>query len=243
MMEARAPWEICALFTSMPLIQKSPKGEGQPVLVIPAFMTTDRATNVLRRFLQKQGFDSLPWLLGRNSGLRHDLFNQLCERIRELYRERGEAISLVGWSLGGVYARALAHKLPDHIRQVITLGSPFRVSTDEEIAAPVRELYRRLNPGSEQDLLFNGEPYWQQPLPSPNTSIYSTSDGIARWQDCVDENYQHSENICIPGSHMGMTHNPCSFYLIAERLAQPEGDWKPFNSRLPKWLFNNTPPN
>jgi pimeloyl-ACP methyl ester carboxylesterase len=236
LMELRAPIEALMLVPSLPLLHRlAPKGDGQPVLVIPGFLATDNSTYILRRYLKKQNFNVYSWELGRNPGLRDDIYQKLEQRIIELYGQHQEKVSLVGWSLGGIYARALAHRVPEYIRQVITLGSPFnlphKAAIDEvEISGPILKLYERLNPGMETDPFVQGDSVWERPPPVPSTSIYSESDGIAAWRYCVDPIAPQTENLRISGSHTGMTHNPLVYYALSDRLAQTPQHWKPFDT-------------
>ncbi len=243
LMELRAPIEALSLLPTMPLLRMAPRGDGQPVLVIPGFLATDNSTYVLRRYLKRQNFNVYPWDMGRNPGLRDDIYRKLEERIIELYGQHQEKISLVGWSLGGIYARVLGHRLPEYVRQVVTLGSPFNLahpkSTSEvDVSGPILKIYERLNPNIATDELLNGEPVWETPPPVPSTSIYSESDGIAAWRYCIDPINPHTENVRITGSHTGMTHNPMIYYTVAERLSQQEHQWKPFEARwIHRFLF------
>lgn len=238
LLELRAPIEALSLLPTMPLLRMAPKGEGQPVIVIPGFLATDNSTYVLRRYLKQQNFNAYGWTMGRNPGLRQDLYLRLEERVIELFGQYQEKISLVGWSLGGLYARILAHHLPDYVRQVITLGSPFNLvqpkdPSEVQISGPILKIYERLNPNIKTDPLMNGEPLWELPPPVPSTSIYSESDGIAAWNYCVDPLTPITENLRIMGSHTGMTHNPLVYYAISERLSQQQGQWRPFDT---KWF-------
>jgi pimeloyl-ACP methyl ester carboxylesterase len=238
LLELRAPFEALSLIPTLPLLSKAPAGDGQPVMVLPGFLTSDGATFLLRRFLTRQGFETFPWEQGRNPGLRQDIHDNLEQLIRRHHEALGQKISLVGWSLGGVYARALAHRIPQYVRQVITLGSPFALnanfnSGDVAVSGPIIKLYERMNPNFREDTLANGEPVWEDPPPVPSTAIYTEEDGIASWKYCVDDAGPYTENIRISGSHTGLTHNPLVMYAIANRLAQPEGQWAPFERH---WL-------
>lgn len=236
LMELRAPWEALSLIPSMPLLKRAPKGDGQPVLVIPGFLTSDSGTYILRRYLKTQGYSTYGWQQGRNPGLQHEIFERLITRIETLYEEHGNKVSLVGWSLGGVYGRALAHKIPDKINQVITLGSPFGIHIKQEtgdvaVNGAIIKLYERLNANLNTDPLVNGEPIWQTPPPVPSTAVYTEQDGVAAWHTCVDDINENTENIKISGSHTGLTHNPVVMYILAERLAQKENSWQPFDKK------------
>ena len=249
LLEMRAPFEALSLAALMPLLKKAPKGDGQPVLVLPGFMTGDSATFVLRRFLAEQGFTTHAWKQGRNPGLREDIYNNLEEYVKELYQSYGQKISLVGWSLGGIYARTLGHNLSDMVCQVITLGSPFGLNNnisrdDVAVSGAVMKLYERLNPNLYEDKLVNGVPIWETPPPVPSTAIYSAEDGVACWKYCIDDVAERTENIRIFGSHMGLTHNPLVLYALTERLAQPQGQWQHFRPQgIRKFFYRQAPAN
>ena len=242
LLELRAPLEAITLSASMPILKRAPQGDGQPVLVLPGFMTGDRATFVLRRYLNEQGFSTHAWGQGTNPGLREDIYQKLEEHVERIYNTHGQKVSLVGWSLGGLYARVLGHRRSSKIRQVITLGSPFGInssfsSDDLAISGPVLKLYQRLNPDGDSDPLATGDPIWESPPPVPCTAIYSEDDGVASWQYCIDDVSERTENIRIIGSHTGLTHNPFVLYALADRLAQPINQWKPFKLNGYKRLF------
>lgn len=247
LLELRAPLEAVTLLPILPLLQCAPKGDGQPVLILPGFMTGDGSTYILRRFLDKQGFKTYPWGQGRNPGLQEVIYSNLEQLVEKIYLECGQKVSIVGWSLGGIYARALGHKVPRFISNIITLGSPFALnssySTDEVgVSSTIVKLYERLNPNIKDDNLVNGEPIWEEAPPVPSSSIFSKNDGIASWKYCIDDIGATTENIKIAGSHSGLTHNPMVLYILSERLSQREGHWKPFNK---KWyhrlLFRRSP--
>jgi pimeloyl-ACP methyl ester carboxylesterase len=243
--ELRALIEALALVPYWRLAKKNQTGDGQPVMVLPGFMTSDSATFVMRNFLRMKGFEPLPWEHGRNPGLQHEIFEALLLQIDQHYAQYGQKISLVGWSLGGLYARAIAHKRADKIKQVITLGSPFGVSSninasDVDVSENVVKLYEKLNPNLDTDPLVNGEPFWQEIPPVPTTSIYSKSDGVTSWQYCVDSiETSFNENIGIFASHLGLTHNAQVFHLVANRLEQDEKNWKPYvvKDEAKRWFF------
>ncbi|MBB3047264.1 pimeloyl-ACP methyl ester carboxylesterase [Litorivivens lipolytica] len=233
-LELRALIEATAAASFQPLLRNIAKGNGQPVIVVPAFMTGDGGTALLRRYLNASGFKSYGWNQGRNTGIRQAFLDNLLAQIETVSEQHGGAsVSLVGWSLGGVYARAAANAKPELVRQVITLGSPFNVATTDSISGGVAKLYEFLNPGGLSDPMLSAADTWRQSPPVPSTAIYSTGDGVADWHYCVDEPGYQTENVKVPGSHMGLTHNAAVMYAVAERLAQKEGSWAPFNN---SWL-------
>jgi pimeloyl-ACP methyl ester carboxylesterase len=150
-------------------------------------------------------------------------------RIDDLSDRYGEQISVIGWSLGGIYARDLARRTPDSVRQVITLGSPFRLTHAEQSrASKVFDRYSHLHV-EHRTLPLESE---TTPLPVPSTSIYSHYDGIVHWRTCLDVPGERCENIAVMASHLGLGHHPAAIYAIADRLAQPQGTWRPFRAPL-----------
>ena len=232
-LELRALAEMTAAVSFQPLLKTIARGDGHPVVVVPAFMTGDGGTALLRSHLKAAGFAAYGWEQGRNTGIRQAFLDGLTEHVRAVSeRHGGSRVSVVGWSLGGVYARALANREPERIRQVITLGSPFNIPTMEGISGAVARLYEWLNPGGLDDPMLAAADSWRQAPPVPSTAIYSTGDGVAAWQYCVDTPGRETENLKVPGSHMGLTHNAAVMYAVAERLAQREGQWRPFKLSL-----------
>ena len=230
--EFRALFEVMAIVPARPILDLAPEGEGQPVLVFPGFFAADRSTARLRKYLNSKGFVAYSWDEGRNPGISEDLYLRLQARVEELAESHGRAVSLVGWSLGGIYARLIAHRVPASVRQVITLGSPFKLNEYGAISGAVARLYERMNPNQQDDPMLAHESTWRQPPPVPSTAIYSEGDGVAHWSYCIDHDEdEHTENLQVPGSHLGMTHNPLMLYAVADRLAQPEGNWQPFRWR------------
>src|SRR5918998_641019 len=127
LLESRAVLEFGAFAASAPALQLAPKGDGHPVLVLPGLAASDESTRPLRWFLRSRGYHTHGWRLGRNTGPSDRIRKGLRDRVRGIADQHGRPISLVGWSLGGIYAREIARLAPDAVRQVITLGSPFRL--------------------------------------------------------------------------------------------------------------------
>src|SRR5260370_9629324 len=125
LLEGRALHEFGAFLGALPLLSLAPRGDGHPVLVLRGLVASDLSTGPLRSFLKNRGYVTHGWGLGRNYGLREGVQHAMIGLVRELSDEYGGKISLIGWSLGGLYARQLAKQMPDRVRSVITLGSPF----------------------------------------------------------------------------------------------------------------------
>lgn len=242
-LESRFAVEALAHVSSKPFERLLPRGDGHPVLVIPAFLTSDAFTASLRNSLSRLGYDVHAWQQGLNTGLHHNKLVLLRRHLKEIVLQRQQKITIIGWSLGGIYARALAAENGDHIRQVITLGSPFGIPVSERrsdaVQGLVSQAFQLLNRGAEDPMVAKAA-LWQKTPAVPCTSIYTESDGIVHWHYCVDQKHSQSENIRVPGSHIGLTHNPAVLYLLADRLQQRAESWQAFNAR--GWrerLFNN----
>jgi pimeloyl-ACP methyl ester carboxylesterase len=224
LLEARALLELAALLPAYPLLRRAPRGDGHPVLVLPGFTASDFSTRVLRAYLRSRGYGAYGWGLGRNLGPTPESAAQMVELLQELRARHGRPVSLIGWSLGGVYARELARRFPSDVRQVITLASPFRDVEATNVPRFLRALASRRP-------LPDEAAYRERlavPLPVPATAIYSRSDAIAAWRSCREDPGPRSENIEVESSHLGIGHHPVVLLTIADRLAQAEGTWKPF---------------
>ena len=217
----RALIEFGAFLNALPLLHLTPKGDGHPVLVIPGLMAGDGSTLPLRKFLEGRGYAVNGWGLGVNRGLREGVQDRMLDSVRELNHLHNRKISIVGWSLGGIYARELAKIAPDQVRSVVSLGSPFGGSPKSTNAWRVYELASGQSVDDVHDVAD---------APTvPTTAIYSRTDGICAWQGCVEKTSTQSESIEVEGSHCGLAVNPAAVYAIADRLAQPESAWKPFD--------------
>src|SRR5712675_3239648 len=123
--EVRGIFEFNASLLLSPLLMRAPRGDGHPVLALPGFLASDLSMAPMRRYLKQLGYDTYAWKMGRNLGGIASRRNALKALLTEIHTATGRKVSIVGWSLGGIYARDLALQLPDMVRSVITLGSPF----------------------------------------------------------------------------------------------------------------------
>ncbi|MBP0591529.1 alpha/beta hydrolase [Paraburkholderia sp. LEh10] len=224
MLEARAIYELGVFYAMAPLLRLAPAGDGHPVLVLPGFGASDISTAPLRMFLRGLGYRAHGWRLGMNLGPRADVDEKMHKRLEWLHEHYGCKVSLIGWSLGGVFAREMARQSPELVRCVITMGSPF---AGEPRANHGWRLYETLSGRKADD--WPDRERMKQPPPMPSTAIYSRSDGVVAWQGCLEQVSPSSENIEVESSHCGFGHHPAVLYAIADRLSQPEGHWKPFN--------------
>ena len=221
----RAAAEILSLGLSRRMLERlAPSGDGHPVMVLPGFFGSDAYNTALRRFLARRGYAVHGWGQGVNLGPRDGVLEDLQERFLDLAARYDEPLTLIGHSLGGIFAREIAREYPDKVRHVISLGSPFgegRMSG----SIPAR-LFSALNPPEElpveQETLAD-------PPPVPTTAIYSRGDGIVNWRTTLQEaGHDRTQSIRVRGSHCGMTLNPAIWYLVAECLAHDTGNWQPF---------------
>jgi pimeloyl-ACP methyl ester carboxylesterase len=215
MLEGRAIAEYWSMLLSWPRLGRLPRGDGHAVLVLPGFGGGDLSTQPLRRVLERLGYAAHGWGLGRNLGATRALRAALDARIAELARDHGR-VSLVGWSLGGVYARELARAAPHRVRRVITLGSPFN---HHPRANNADRLYRMIN-GDSEAIDWAGFERRRVPPPVPCTAIYTKSDGIVHWRCAMEDAAPHTENVEVRGSHTGLGFNVQVLRVIAERLAR-----------------------
>jgi hypothetical protein len=238
-LELRALPELAGFVASLPLLTAlAPRGDGHPVLVLPGLVTSDRSTAPLRTFLKGRNYPTYGWNLGRNYGPLPGIEERMIDRVREISDKHGRKVSLVGWSLGGIYARQLAKMMPDKVRTVITLGSPFN---GDPHATNAWRLYEFTSGHRVDDRERHMGGALGEPPPVPTTAIYSRTDGICAWQCCVEHEGPLTESIEVGASHCGLGHHPAAVYAVADRLTQPEGAWKKFDRSGMKALFYPDP--
>jgi pimeloyl-ACP methyl ester carboxylesterase len=234
-LEGRVAWELGATLATMPWLRRAAEGDGHAVIVYPGLVASDLSTLPLRTFLRQRGFDAHGWELKRNYGPRKGVLEQSLERVLSLRKSSGRRVSLVGWSLGGIYAREIAKRLPKDVRCVVTMGTPFTGTPKATNAWRIYELAsgHKLDDAKLLDEI-RGAP------PVPTTSIFSRTDGVVAWQCSVQEPAGATENIEITASHVGMGLNPATWYAVADRLSQREGRWKPFHREgWREWVFHD----
>jgi len=228
----RAPWEFGASLAALPILMSAPRGDGHPVLVFPGLAASDLSTGPLRGYLKDRNYAPHRWQLGRNFGPRPGVLAGCEQLVHKLHERYGRKVSLIGWSLGGIYARETAKQVADKVRSVITLGTPF---AGHPRATNAWQLYEFVS-GEHVDNRRDWDEIKRAP-PVPTTSIYSRTDGIVAWQSCVEPRGPQSESVEVGTSHCGMGHHPAALLVIANRLAQPDGAWRHFEprgwSRLP----------
>jgi pimeloyl-ACP methyl ester carboxylesterase len=239
---ARAVVSAGALAAGLPLLRLAPRGEPHPVLVLPGLMASDMSTVPLRRWLRGLGYPVVGWELGRNRGPTPQVVEALPGLVERLADRHGTPVSIVGQSLGGIFARRLALRVPRQVRQVVTLGSPFRLVErpgDDSPGARVPQRYHHLHGSRRISSVRSGV---AGPLPVPSTSVYSRWDGIVDWRACLQDEGPGSENVAVHASHLGMGHDPAVLWVVADRLALPRHEWRPFERPTRVGLATLFPP-
>ncbi|HEU4460034.1 MAG TPA: alpha/beta hydrolase [Methylibium sp.] len=238
LLEARAPWELAALWFASPWLRKLPRGDGHPVLVFPGLAANDASTIPLRQILTTLGYSAHPWANGFNRGPRAGVVEACADLARKLHADSGRKVSLVGWSLGGLYAREVAKLCGDAARCVVTLGTPFAGPPKANNAWRIYELLS----GQKIDATQVPRAQLEVAPPVPTTSIYSRSDGIVAWRCSLNEAAPHTENIEVVASHVGLGVNPLALLALADRLAQDPAHWRRFDRPAAlRWLMKHGP--
>jgi pimeloyl-ACP methyl ester carboxylesterase len=225
-LEGRAVFEWGSYLAAWPFLKNAPRGDGHPVLVLPGLAVGDYSTYPIRKFLDHLGYTVYKWDQGLNFGPREHVIKGLVDKIRDIQFNHDEKVSLVGWSLGGAMANALALRMPERIRSVITMGSPLTGHPKGTNAWRIFELvsgFRHDDPRLME--LIAGKPK------VPTTSIMSKTDGVVSWRMSLNDENDKVENIEVSATHLGMGANAMVLWALADRLAQEEGKWKAFDKK------------
>ena len=203
-----------------------PPGDGHPVVVFPGLAADRRSSAPLVSFCERLGYTPYDWGRGLNTGPQGDVhawIDDLARHVAQLVSAHCERVSLVGWSLGGLYAREVAKILGRRVRQVVTIGTPFTRTVEQSNASWLYRLVNGRTPLLDEALMTR----LGTPPDVPTTSIFSRSDGVVAWQTCVQEEAgEHIENIEVEGSHFGLGWNPEVLAILADRLSQAPGRWR-----------------
>jgi pimeloyl-ACP methyl ester carboxylesterase len=225
---ARFAWEYGAMQLARPMHRYLPAADGHDVLIIPGFLAGDWSTVALRRHLDRLGYRTHGWDAGPNLGARDYIVDAMVGRFDDIIANSDGKISIIGHSLGGLFARELARMRPDDVRQVITMGSPIR---DRGKSNHVWRAYELVSGHASNTPLFGGPRKRRLPPGPPSTAIYTKSDGLVSWRVCVENDHPSTQNIEVYGSHCGLSSNPMVFAIIADRLSRPDGAWRRFKWR------------
>lgn len=232
----RAAVDIATLPLATPWLATAPRGDGHGVLVLPGLLASDSSTLTLRAYLRRRGYYVRGWRLGRNLGPSDAVLEGLPGALRDLAERTGGPVSLIGWSLGGLYARKLAREHPGLVRQVLTLGSPYGVAQGHRTHAD--RTFERLSfmHGRPNRVPARGDV--PQDVPVPSTSVYSRRDGVVAWRACIGPVTETSQNVEVRCSHLGFGFDPATVWVVADRLATSPAQWRPFTPpRLLRRLY------
>ena len=231
--------EIGSTAMLQPILNRLPDGDGHTIITIPGFMGADGSTSQLRRFLVKRGYNAIPWSKGRNAAdkqpssldafleYRESIEDEVAEQVRSEFERSGRKVTLIGWSLGGLYSVALAHRFPQWIRQVITLGTPFGDPRGTSLYNILGRVYNNEVEVDEDALQrWVQHTYRGGDLRVPVLTLYSESDGIVGAGIARCEGDPHYvTNIAVMASHVGFPFNPLVYGVIANHLVEPHERW------------------
>jgi pimeloyl-ACP methyl ester carboxylesterase len=204
----------------------APRGDGHTVLVLPGLLASDMSTALARSYLRWLGYDVHGWQLGRNIGPTDAVLEELPRYLADRADASGGPVSIIGWSLGGIYARELARDHPALVRQVITLGSPFTLRDPRQSHARAAYERRASRHASRQHVPTREE--IAQPITVPSTAAYSRNDGIVAWQTCIEPETSLHQNVEVRCAHLGFGVDAATLWLVADRLAQSAPGRRPF---------------
>lgn len=211
----RGAVDLARLYLDRDLFRHYSIGSNEPVLVIPGYHCSDEYTKMFREFLTRLGFTVYGWGQGTNLAKVFQ-YNKLCKYIYKLYIEHNQKpIRVIGYSLGGLYARKLATDHPEIIHSVITMGTP--IYQDVEISSMrYISMFAKLS-GADYRIQEFLKCIDIEPL-VPVLVLYSKTDGIVHWRDALDKKSTPKINhVCIKGSHMGMMHNPMTWRIVRQQ--------------------------
>jgi pimeloyl-ACP methyl ester carboxylesterase len=205
-----------SLLTPPPFAEGAARGAGQPVIVLPGFLSPDVTTLRLRQFLGQQNFVAHAWTCGLNIGPMPNVLRDVERQVQEIADATGQSVALVGVSLGGTIAREVAKVCPDTITRVITLVSPIHLPVVTPLA-PLAEAAALLWNTQELEALRA----IAEPPPVPLTAIVSPDDGVIDWRASVPAQTDMVEVVEVSGPHMTVCSNPHVQRIVAAHLARP----------------------
>ena len=222
------PWRAAREFIAWKVkpTHAAAAGDGHPVIIFPGLASDGRAVAPLKAHCRALGYNAMDWGRGWNTGPQGHIdewLGSLAGDVKTLLAADARPPTLIGWSLGGIYARELAKMKRMRVRQVITIGTPFTGEPDQTHAAWMYRLLSGAKPNLDTALLRR----LRTPPGVPTTSIFSRNDGIVAWQSCRhDREHAGLQDVEVTGSHLGMGWNKQVMAVVADRLAQPHTGWQ-----------------
>lgn len=247
----RVMQEMSMLLPTHKWLKSLPKGDGHPIIVLPGFSADNRSTAILRSYLKDWGYAVEPWALEQNLDprdmkgfegvidFRESMKEVVGARIQELYETTGKQVTLLGWSLGGIFSRVLASDNQNAVRQVMTLGTPF----GDPRTVPVYDMMARFQKKPMSQAHYDE---WMAMCEAPLgdvklTILFSKSDGFVSRDIANNAQGDTQEAIHVCSSHVGFAVNPTVLYLIAQRLqaSSESNDWQKFlpANKLASYLY------
>ncbi|MGZ8443279.1 MAG: esterase/lipase family protein [Candidatus Binatia bacterium] len=220
MREARGLIELPRLLLRFPSLARQPRGNGEPILILPGYGAGDGSTMILKGYLRLLGYRARGWGLGRNRGAASESLPRLLRRLGNLSRRSKQKVAIIGWSFGGYLARELARERPDLVRLVITLGTPVVGGPKYTAAA---KSYRKRGIDVEAIAAEVELRSKMANLEVPVVAIYSRKDSMVAWQACIDGQTPNIEHVEVISTHLGFGFSADVYKVIAVRLTQFEG--------------------
>lgn len=218
--EARGLIELPRLLLKFPALARQPRGNGEPVLILPGYGAGDGSTLILKGYLRLLGYRARGWGLGKNHGAASDSLPRLLRRLGNLSRRSKQKVAIIGWSFGGYLARELARERPDLVRLVITLGTPVIGGPKYTAAA---ESYRKRGIDIEAIAAEVEQRNRMGNLEVPVVAFYSRADGLVAWQACIDHQTPNVEHVEVKAAHLGFGFSADVYKVIAQRLRHVAG--------------------
>jgi pimeloyl-ACP methyl ester carboxylesterase len=214
----RAIAAIASLLPARAMLAAAPKGDGRPVMLLPGLVNSDRSMAIMRRYLNRLGYRTVGWGLGRNLGARAigAEGDRLLARVADLHGRSGETVTLVGVSLGGIMARFAAHRMPEAVREVITVSSPY--AGDPRATRVWRQFQWLTGESIDSADVIARQAEIARPLPVPATAIWSRSDGLVNGLICHAPDEPGCRVIEVRSGHLGVQVRPQVLRAVADVL-------------------------
>jgi len=200
-------------------------GAGQPVLVFPGILSSDNSTALLRRTLDRAGYCAHPSQLGFVTGITPATFAKAEARLAEVAKAEGRKVALVGWSLGGIYARVLAQRHPDLVALVMTLGTPF---SGDRRANNAWRVYEALNDHKVDEPPLPDDPGVKPPVPT--IALWSRNDGVIAPASARGLPHERDDEVEVPFRHFAMGSSRAAIDLITAELGRRLMDYPRTNA-------------